>query len=265
MAAFDRWAPLLGLIFFILLGLQLRAPLRGQKYRALPRLVRNLVFALPAFLTLRIALIPIPLATAWWAQSTSMGLLNWLPLPQAIEVLCGMVWMDYAYYWWHVATHRVPLLWRFHNVHHADLDMDVSTATRFHFGELLLSIGFRVLAVVVVGVSPVALLAFEIVFETAGQFHHSNWRLPIGVESILSRVIITPRLHGIHHHQSRELTDSNWGTIFSLWDSLHHTSRCDVAQEQITIGSPDHHGPREMTLGEMWTQPFRGSSKGGGN
>jgi sterol desaturase/sphingolipid hydroxylase (fatty acid hydroxylase superfamily) len=257
MPLFDRIAPLfLGTIFLGLLWLQYKHPLRRQHFSAPPRVIRHLVFALPAFLILRLALIPIPLAAAWWAQSTSVGILNWLSLPLWLEVLCGILAMDYGYYWWHVATHKVPLLWRFHNVHHSDLDMDVSTATRFHFGELLLSVPFRVLMVTIFGIAPLALIVFEIVFESCGQFHHSNWRLPLWLESTLQRFIVTPRMHGIHHSIVREETDSNWGTIFSLWDKWHRSRRLDIAQEAIVLGVPGYRDEDELTLGDLWKMPF---------
>ncbi|HEX8235467.1 MAG TPA: sterol desaturase family protein [Abditibacteriaceae bacterium] len=173
-----------------------------------------------------------------------------------IATFAGFLWLDYSYYWWHVATHRVPLLWRFHNVHHTDLDMDVSTATRFHFCELLLSVFFRLAQVLLMGVSPLVLLVFEIVFEVAGQFHHSNWRLPLGVEHALQRVLVTPRMHGIHHSIVRAETDSNWGTIFNWWDRMHGTLRLDVPQDALTIGVPGWRDERELTLLDLWKMPF---------
>jgi sterol desaturase/sphingolipid hydroxylase (fatty acid hydroxylase superfamily) len=256
MALYDQMAPLLGTVFVLLLWLQWKHPLRRQYLSTLSRVMRNLIFALPAFLVLRIALIPIPLAAAVWAQSTSIGLLHWLPLSAWFKVLCGIVAMDYAYYWWHIATHRFELLWRFHNVHHTDLDMDVSTATRFHFGELLLSVVFRVATVLIFGIAPLALIVFEIVFECAGQFHHSNWRLPLWIENTLNRLIVMPRMHGIHHSVVRAETDSNWGTIFSLWDKLHCTQRIDIAQSEITIGVPGYRDEQELSIGDLWKMPF---------
>ena len=250
-------APILGAIFLVLLFLQRRFPLRGQKFAALSRILRNLLFAIPSFITLRLLLVPIPLAVALWAQNHHWGLLNQTNFPLWLEAVLGIMLLDYTYYWWHIATHRVPLLWRFHNVHHSDLDMDVSTATRFHFVELALSVVFRCVAVLLIGIAPLALLLFEVCFEAASQFHHSNWRLPLRFEAFLVRIFVTPRMHGIHHSIVRSETDSNWGTIFSVWDALHRSLNISVPQDAITIGVPAYRDPAELTLKDLFLMPFR--------
>ena len=250
-------SPLLVSVFLSLLFLQWKRPLRRQHFAALRRIIRNLVFALPAFLVLRLALVPIPLAAAAWTARHDFGLLNWLPLHPVLSGALGIILFDYAYYWWHIATHRAPLLWRFHNVHHTDLDMDVSTATRFHCGELLLSVVWRTAFVTLVGIAPLALIVFEIIFECAGQFHHSNWRLPLGIERALNKVLVTPRMHGIHHSIVLRETNSNWGTIFSWWDKLHRSQRIDIPQDAITVGVAAYRDENELTLGALFLLPFR--------
>jgi len=251
--------PVLAGTFLVLLWLQARHPLRHPSFSLSPlrRIVRNLVFAAPAFVVLRLALVPIPLAAAVWAAQHDFGLLHRLPLHPVLTGALGIILFDYAYYWWHIATHRSPLLWRFHNVHHTDLDMDVSTATRFHAGELLLSVVWRTVLVLLTGIGPLALIVFEIIFECAGQFHHSNWRLPLGIERVLQKLFVTPRMHGIHHSIVLRETNSNWGTIFSLWDRLHHSQRIDVSQDAITIGVPAYRDETELTLGKLLLLPFR--------
>ena len=151
-----------------------------------------------------------------------------------------------------------PFFWRFHNVHHTDLDLDVTTAARFHFGEILLSIPFRILIVSVFGIAPLVYLVFEIAFESASLFHHSNWRLSLGAERFLNHVIVTPRMHGIHHSIVQGETNSNWGTIFCWWDKLHRSLRRDIPQEAIVIGVPSYRDEKELTLGQLWTLPFKG-------
>ncbi|WP_266368897.1 sterol desaturase family protein [Tellurirhabdus rosea] len=259
--AFDfAGAPWLVLVFGVLLWIQARRPLRRQQLRTMGRLMRNIGLSMPALLTLRLLLLPIPLLVASWADRHGVGLLNWL-IPQTgywpwMGGLLGVAAFDYAYYWWHYATHKVPLLWRFHNVHHTDLDMDVSTAIRFHFGELLLSVPFRAAVVLLFGVSFWAALAYEVVFETAGQFHHSNWRLPARLERWLNAVVVTPRMHGIHHSIVRDEFDSNWGTLFSWWDRLHGTHRLDIPQHELTLGVPAYRDERELTVGALLKMPF---------
>lgn len=249
-------SPLLAILFGGLFLLQWRYPLRRRHFPVFRRMVRNFVMSVPSFLILRLALIPIPLAAAAWAQEHGVGLLHWLSVPGWIAAGIGFLAMDWAYYWWHFAMHKVPVLWRFHNVHHTDLDMDVTTAARFHFGEIIASIPFRVGAVVLLGIAPLTLLVFELVFEAASLFHHSNWRLPIGVERVLNRVIVTPRMHGTHHSIVQRETDSNWGTIFSWWDRLHRSLRIDVPQDAITIGVASYRDEGELTAGKLLLLPF---------
>ncbi len=221
------------------------------------RLVRNFVLSIPGFAIVRVAMLPIPFAVGMWAQDRHIGLLNWLALPGWAAGIATFLLMDYAYWWWHWANHMVPLFWRFHNVHHTDLDMDVSTAARFHFGEIFFSVGFLSLAVLVFGIAPIMLLVFFITFEAETLFHHSNWRLPIALERILNLIIVTPRMHGIHHSIVQRETNSNWGTIFCWWDKLHRTLRRDVPQDAVTIGVAAYREEEELTLGKLFALPFR--------
>ncbi len=214
--------PLLAVVVLVLLFLQWRFPLRRQHFGALRRLVRNYVVSIPGFLIVRFAMLPIPLAVAVWAQHRHLGLLNWLGLPGWVAAVAAFVLMDYAYWWWHWANHMVLLFWRFHNVHHTDLDMDVTTAARFHFGEMFFSVGFLSLTLLVLGVAPLTFIVFFIAFEAATCFHHSNWRLPIALERILNLIIVTP-----------------------------------VPQAAITIGVAAYRDEKELTVGQLLALPFR--------
>src|SRR6266705_2400182 len=226
--------PLLACVFLALLLLQWRFPLRRQHFSALHRLVRNFVLSIPGFAVVRLAMLPIPIAVGMWAQDRHIGLLNWLPLPGWVAVIATFLLMDYAYWWWHWANHMVPIFWRFHNVHHTDLDMDVSTAARFHFGEMIFSVGFLSVAVTVFGIAPIKL------------------------EQILNLILVTPRMHGIHHSIVQRETNSNWGTIFCWWDKLHRTLRRDVPQDAIIIGVAAYREEHELTWGKLLALPFRG-------
>jgi sterol desaturase/sphingolipid hydroxylase (fatty acid hydroxylase superfamily) len=249
--------PLLACILLALLVLQWRFPLRRQYFSIVHRLVRNFVLSIPGFAIVRLAMLPIPISVAMWAQQNHIGLLNWLALPSWAVFIATFLLMDYAYWWWHYAMHMVPFFWRFHNVHHTDLDLDVSTAARFHFGEMILSIGFLSLAVVAFGVTPIMLAIFFIAFEAAVLFHHSNWRLPIKLERILNLIVVTPRMHGIHHSIVQRETNSNWGTIFCWWDKLHRTLRRDIPQNEITVGVAAYRDEHELTVGKLMALPFR--------
>jgi sterol desaturase/sphingolipid hydroxylase (fatty acid hydroxylase superfamily) len=254
---FDSIAtPLLAAFVLMLLVLQWRFPLRRQHFAFLRRLVRNYLLSIPGFVIMRLAMLPVPFAVAVWAEGRNFGLLCWLALHGWVSGIVAFVLMDYAYWWWHWANHRIPFLWRFHNVHHTDLDMDVTTAARFHFGEIFFSIGFLASTVALFGIAPLAFVIFFISFEAATCFHHSNWRLPIRFERVLNMVMVTPRMHGIHHSIVERETNSNWGTIFCWWDKLHGTLRRDIPQDAITIGVAAYRDEHELTLGKLWALPF---------
>jgi sterol desaturase/sphingolipid hydroxylase (fatty acid hydroxylase superfamily) len=142
-------------------------------------------------------------------------------------------------------------------VHHADLDMDVSTAWRFHVGEVLLSIFFRGGMVMVVGAGATTVLVYEVLYEAATAFHHSNWRLPIALERKLNKLIVTPRMHGIHHSIVQRETNSNYAVIFTFWDKFHHTIRLNIPQGQLVIGIPSYMDPSEQTAATLLKLPFQ--------
>ena len=147
-------------------------------------------------------------------------------------------------------------MWRFHIVHHTDLDLDVTTAIRFHFGELIGSVFFRGAAVVLIGVSPLTALIYEILFEAATQFHHSNIKLPFRFEKTLNKIFVTPRMHGIHHSMVKRETDSNYSIIFSFWDRIHKTVRLNIPQNEIVTGVPSYADETELTIGQLLKLPF---------
>ena len=184
------------------------------------------------------------------------GVLKWLRLPAWLEVCCAVLLMDYTLYMWHVLTHRVPALWRFHVVHHLDLDLDASTAVRFHFGELALSTPWRVAQVVLIGTSPLALSIWQTALLVAILFHHSNVELPLAIERRLGRVFVTPRMHGIHHSIARDQVNSNWSSGLALWDRIHGTLKLNVPQREITIGVPPFLHPEDVTLEKVLELPF---------
>jgi sterol desaturase/sphingolipid hydroxylase (fatty acid hydroxylase superfamily) len=185
------------------------------------------------------------------------GLLPRLALPRWFETALAVALMDYTLYVWHILLHRVPQLWRMHAVHHVDLELDASTALRFHFTELLASVPYRIAQIALIGVRPSAHRLWQVATLIEVVFHHSNLRLPIGIERHLSRVIVTPRLHGIHHSIVEEESASNFSSGLTAWDVLHGTMRGNVPQEDITIGVPAYLDPREITLAKLIAMPFR--------
>ena len=249
--------PLLLAVFVFLLFAEYKWSLRRWAQSFGRRLLTNVGVAVPTFLVMRLALIPALLAMGYWAQQNEFGLLYLMPLPRWLHAVLAFLLLDYSLYLWHVLSHKVPLLWRFHNVHHTDLDLGVSTAIRFHFGEMFLSGIFRALAVLLIGAAPVVVLVYEVVFEACVAFHHSNWRLPFWIERRLSWIIVTPRMHGIHHSVVRRETDSNWSNVFNIWDRLHRTIRLDISQDQITVGVPGYRDGHDLSVVGLLTMPFR--------
>jgi sterol desaturase/sphingolipid hydroxylase (fatty acid hydroxylase superfamily) len=242
--------------FLALALVERRRPLRRAVEPGLPRTGRNFAIAALGAVAVQVAEMPIASRAARAVERHHWGLVKRLRLPLWLEVPVVLLLLDYTLYVWHVLTHRVPLLWRFHAVHHIDLDLDASTAVRFHFGELTVSTPWRVAQVLLIGVSPLTLSIWQTGLLMSILFHHSNVQLPIGVERRIGRVFVTPRMHGIHHSQVRDETDSNWSSGLTLWDSLHGTLRLNVPQRAITIGVPAFQDPADVTLPRMIALPF---------
>ncbi|PIR22560.1 MAG: hypothetical protein COV44_07090 [Deltaproteobacteria bacterium CG11_big_fil_rev_8_21_14_0_20_45_16] len=150
----------------------------------------------------------------------------------------------------------IPLLWRFHNIHHVDPELDVSTSFRFHFGEVVLSCGFRFLQIILIGPTFSVFLIYETVFQLGTFFHHSNVRLPRRFERYLNLLIVTPRMHTIHHSQEKEETNSNFSAVLRVWDTLHRSLRRGIPENQIKIGVPAY-PENENRLWSLLSLPFR--------
>lgn len=240
-----------------MLLLEWRRPLRATTQNKTRRDVRNLAVAGLAGVSLGIAQAPVIGPLTRFVERRRFGLLQLVRLPVVVENVLAVALMDYTLYAWHYLTHKVPFLWRFHEAHHVDLDLDTTTALRFHFGEMLLSVPWRAAQVLLFGVSPRAFSIWQTATTVQILFHHSNVRLPEWLERWLCHVIVTPRMHGIHHSIVKEETDSNWSTIFSFPDHLHGTMRLNVPQDAITIGVPAYRHPDEVTLGKALALPFR--------
>jgi sterol desaturase/sphingolipid hydroxylase (fatty acid hydroxylase superfamily) len=174
-----------------------------------------------------------------------------------VRVALGFLLMDLTFYYWHRANHQVPFLWRFHNVHHMDPDLDVSTAFRFHVGEIVFSAGFRIVQIGLIGPSAFTYLVYEGVFQGNTLLHHTNVRLPLRAERLLNALLVTPRMHGIHHSVVEEESTSNYGVVLRWWDALHGTLRLNIPQAAIMIGVPAYLEPADHTLSHALALPFR--------
>jgi sterol desaturase/sphingolipid hydroxylase (fatty acid hydroxylase superfamily) len=244
------------MVFLLLLVWETAHPLRRRKRRRGQRLPVNLAVTALGFAAGSLTVRPAALGLAFWMQGHSIGLLHFLALPGWAEVALGFLWLDLTFYYWHRVNHVRPWLWRFHNVHHVDPDMDVTTSFRFHFGEVLYSTPVRVLQVGLLGLSPFTYLLYEFIFNAATMFHHSNVNLPLALERRLNKLIVTPRMHGIHHSALGPETNSNYSVVFSFWDRLNRSLKLNVPQTQVVIGVPGYLLPQDNRFFRLLAQPL---------
>ena len=246
-----------GVVFFLLLLYETRRPLRKQRESKLLRVARNLTAGGIALAVVTLLQTPFLVPVAKWAARRHVGLFNLIEMPRPVAIALLVVLLDYTLWIWHRLNHVVPFFWRFHLVHHVDRDMDASTAFRFHFGEQALSVGYRILQVAVLGADPLSLWIWQGLLSVAIVFHHSNSRLPLGLERVLCRIIVTPRMHGIHHSNYRNEANGNWSSLLSVWDYLHGTVLLGVPQDAVEIGVPAYEREEDVTIGEILAMPFR--------
>src|SRR5882724_3725306 len=215
--------------FGLLTWLERRRPLRREVEPKLTRTTRNLAVAAIGALALQLTERPVALELTALVERQDLGLLRFLRLPLWLETVLAVVLLDYTLYVWHVLTHKIPFLWRFHVAHHVDLDLDASTALRFHFGELVLSVPWRAAQLIIIGVSPIA---------------YSTWQTFVFLSIMF------------HHSIVREETNSNWSSGLTIWDRLHGTLRLNVPQDKITIGVPAYREPEDVELLKILPMPF---------
>ena len=200
-----------------------------------------------------------------FAMSKGIGLINFFPvsLPLYIEVIIGVILLDLAIYFQHVLSHKIPLLWRLHRVHHADQDIDVSTGLRFHPLEAMLSMLYKCVVILALGPVTIAVIIFELLLNASSMFNHSNIRLPHLFDKLLRAIIVTPDIHRVHHSVIRQETDSNYGFCISWWDRLFGTYTAQPARghEQMEIGLSQYQ--QSNTEGFLWTlkNPFSSSKR----
>ncbi|MDQ3534366.1 MAG: sterol desaturase family protein [Bacteroidota bacterium] len=249
---------ILGGLALILFLLESKFNLRRRNSSRIERFIKNGEIAATAAIGLRYVLLPAMVWASFQSETGRKGLVYYLPLHTIFKNVIGFLLVDYGNYLWHRLSHKSGILWRFHQVHHSDLDLDLSTAFRFHIGEIIPSAIFRAAVVRLVGLNWRGVLVYEIAFEAANSFHHSNLKLPGSVAKRLSAIIVTPPMHGIHHSIIREEADSNFSVIFSLWDRLHQTLKLDIPQEEINIGLPAFRDEKELNWYNLMLMPISG-------
>jgi len=245
-------------IFIIMALYELVAPRRALTVSKKLRWFSNLSIVVLNTVLARVVLPMAPVIFAALAMERGWGVFNLLPWNGWIELVLAVILMDFAIWLQHVMVHAVPMLWRLHRMHHADLDYDVTTGARFHPIEILLSLGIKFCVIALLGASPVAVLIFEVVLNATAMFNHSNVRLPLGLDAVLRLFVVTPDMHRVHHSVLPRECNSNFGFNLPWWDRLFGTyiAQPQNGHEGMTIGLDMFREERDERLDQMLIQPL---------
>ncbi|MEO8418085.1 MAG: sterol desaturase family protein [Methylophilaceae bacterium] len=252
-------------ILVIMAGWELVTPRRALSISKPARWTNNLGIVLLNSVILRVLFPAGAVGVAVLCARQGWGLLNQTDLPNGLAVVLSVVALDLAIYLQHVMFHAVPLLWRLHRMHHADLDFDVTTGARFHPIEIILSMLIKLAAIVVLGAPALAVIVFEVLLNATAMFNHSNVRMPPALDRLIRRFIVTPDMHRMHHSTEDHEANSNFGFNLPLWDRLFGTYQDQPASghENMTIGIRDFRDPKQVNrLVGMLALPFIGKVTG---
>jgi len=241
-----------------MLFLEWLAPFARSEQKKSHRVFLHLGLSLMNSVILYLTLARATYAAVLYTQQHQWGLTHLLGLSGGIEILASVIALDLWDYWMHLANHRISFLWRFHKAHHSDMEVDVTTASRFHIGELLISGGSKCLMILVWGPSLWGLVVFEAILTTASQFHHSNLNIPLRLQDGIEKIIVTPRMHRCHHALHPNCVNTNFSTILSVWDRLFQTYHWGrEIQELSPIGVFKPRGSVTMNLRAILLTPVK--------
>jgi len=248
-----------GGIFAVMALWELLAPRRPLTHGRGTRWTSNIGIVVLNTIVLRLIFPTAAVGAALVAAENGWGVLNVLDLPWAVAVLASVLLLDLAIYLQHVMVHAVPLFWRLHRMHHADLDYDLTTGARFHPLEIILSMGIKLAVVVLLGAPAEAVLIFEVLLNATAMFNHGNVRLPHGLDAVLRWFVVTPDMHRVHHSSIQAETHSNFGFNLPWWDRIFGTYRAQpqLGHEGMEIGIDRFRTPGDLRLDRMLLQPFR--------
>lgn len=253
----------LGFFFGILVVMflwELIAPRRPLTTSKIIRWFSNLGLVLIDSIVVRLVFPTALAGIALLVQQRGWGLFNQFELPYLLKIIFSVLVLDFVIYLQHIVFHSVPLFWRLHMVHHTDMDIDVTTGVRFHPIEIILSMGIKMIVVVLIGAPAVAVLIFEIILNGTSMFNHGNVHYSQNIDSILRLLVVTPEMHRVHHSTIRWETNSNLGFNFPWWDRLFGTYRDQPAKGhlEMTIGLDQYKEPNKLTLPWLLVLPFIG-------
>ena len=243
-----------GLVFFLIL--ELLIPYRPSTVSKFKRWVNNISLSIFNTIILRLFFTAPILQTAFYVSENQLGVLNLINVPYWTKIVATVVFLDFMLYVWHLLNHEVPFLWRFHRVHHSDLNMDVSTANRFHIGELAMSAVIKIGLIFFLGADLFGVMVYEILVVATAQFHHSSLKVPSWFEDIYWALFVPPSMHRIHHSVVIKERNTNYGTIFSVWDRLLGTLLRGIDQERIRIGVGAYNRPEKLHFHHLLVMPL---------
>ena len=250
------------LVFIVIAAWELNSPQRPLIMNKPRRWFANIAITFLNTLLVRILFPTGAVGLAFAITGKGWGMLYLMDLPGWIGIIVAVVLLDLIIYVQHLVFHAIPILWRFHMVHHADLDIDVTTGNRFHPIEILLSMVIKIASVALIGASPLSVLIFEVLLNATSMFNHSNVNMPVGIDRILRLMVVTPDMHRTHHSVIRQETNSNFGFNIPWWDRMLGTYRPDPAggHKGMTIGLSQFQNPGQHTLIWMLTLPLAGDT-----
>lgn len=243
-----------GVLFFLLV--ERAIPYRPSSVPKLQRWLNNLGLAVFNSIILNLLFASLIIQTAAYVSTHKLGVLYLWPLPYGVKIVATVAFLDLILYVWHLLNHEMPFFWRFHRVHHSDLNMDVSTASRFHIGELSFSAVIKMGLIFFLGADLVGVAIFESLVVLTSQFHHSSLIIPAWFERIYWTLFVPPSMHRIHHSVVINERNSNYGTIFSLWDRALETMVSRVEQDRIRIGMGAYRKPEKLHFHHLLLMPF---------
>jgi len=255
------------LILLIMIVLEALLPRRKRRHSRIVRWATNLGLMASSFLGvsllmlgLNFLLVPISaLIAAFYAEQNNLGLFNWLDWPVWVEWIIAFIILDFVIWAQHWVTHKVPLLWRLHRVHHSDHDLDASSAVRFHPLEIIFSIFVKAAAVIIIGAPAVLVVVFEAAVNGTAIFNHANFKLPLWLDAIIRRVLVTPDMHRIHHSIDLKESNTNYGFALTVWDRLFgtYTEQPKDGHEGMIIGLAHEQQEGPEKLWWVLTFPFK--------
>lgn len=219
--------------------------------------IRNFLLGVGNGIVVAVVFVSLWLASATWAREHGFGLLNLAEFPLWARFVIAILLLDLWTYWWHRLNHRVRFFWRFHRVHHSDPSMDVTTANRFHPGEIVFSSLLRIPLIALIGVRLEELVVYEALLFAVVQFHHANISVSERWDRILRFFIVTPFMHKVHHSRWQPETDSNYSSLLSIWDRVFRSFRHREHPEEIHLGLDEFDDTRNQSIGGLVRMPFR--------